>query len=292
MNKMYENLLIKLNNAAKARKESMAIENGFETAADFKAFLKSKIEAVVTDKETKKESVEELTDLVIAFDTTSSMGSYIGDVKKHVQELIPESFRDNKNLNISIVAFGDYCDMQSSSKFGKAYQVINLTNDQNALINFVRNAQNTSGGDGDEFYELVIKKIVEETTWRTNSSKSILFIGDDGPHPVGYTYPSIVQNAQIDWKKECEKAASLNIKIDTLSIRGNKFYNKVAELTGGLCLPFNKSEKTSQLVKATVLARGGKSTRSAFHSMSVSSAVTTDADMNNVYTMYKTVVKK
>ena len=32
----------------------------------------------------------------------------------------------------------------------------------------------TSGGDGPEFYELVIKKIVEETEWREGSTRSIL----------------------------------------------------------------------------------------------------------------------
>lgn len=33
------------------------------------------------------------------------------------------------------------------------------------LLNFVSNARSTSGGDADEFYELVIRKINEETKW-------------------------------------------------------------------------------------------------------------------------------
>jgi len=43
-------------------------------------------------------------------------------------------------------------------------------------------AQNTSGGDGDEFYELVIKKIVEEMDWREGSTKAVLLIADANPH--------------------------------------------------------------------------------------------------------------
>ena len=289
---MYENLLTKLKNAAKSRKESMASENGFKSVSEFKSYLEEQIKNSSSIETSKTKEVEELTDLVIAFDTTGSMGSYIGAVKNHVKDLIPQAFKDNKNLNISVIAFGDYCDMRSSGEFGKAYQVINLTNDENALIKFVEKAQNTSGGDGDEFYELVIKKIVEETKWRENASKSVLFIGDDGPHPVGYSYPGIIEKAQIDWKKECQKAADLNIKIDTLSIHGNSFYNKVAEITGGICIPFNNSSKTSQLVEATVLARGGSSTRSAFYSKSMSSEVTSDKEMNTVYSMYKTIVDK
>lgn len=101
--------------------------------------------------------------MVIAFDTTGSMASYIDAVKEHVKELIPKLFKQNPDLRIGIVAFGDYCDMPSKDRFGKAYQVCELTDNENRLIEFITKAQNTSGGDGDEFYELVIKKIVEET---------------------------------------------------------------------------------------------------------------------------------
>lgn len=51
--------------------------------------------------------------------------------------------------------------MPSKDRFGKAYQVCELTDNENRLIEFITKAQNTSGGDGDEFYELVIKKIVK-----------------------------------------------------------------------------------------------------------------------------------
>ena len=97
-------------------------------------------------------------DMVIAFDTTGSMNMFIKEVRNHVKGLIPQLFTDNPNIRISIVAFGDYCDMSTRDKFGRAYQVIGLTDDQKALIEFVEKAQNTSGGGGDEFYELVIHK--------------------------------------------------------------------------------------------------------------------------------------
>jgi Mg-chelatase subunit ChlD len=57
-------------------------------------------------------------DMVIAFDTTGSMCSYIEAVKKHVIDLIPKLFAANPKLKISIVAFGDYCDMHSKRDFG------------------------------------------------------------------------------------------------------------------------------------------------------------------------------
>ncbi len=153
-------------------------------------------------------------DMVIAFDTTGSMSAYINAVKTHVKELVPKLFSSNPDLRIGIVAFGDYCDMKSKSIFGSAYQVLDLTNDENKIIKFINEAQNTSGGDGDEFYELVIKKITEETAWREGSTKAVLLIADAAPHKVGYSYKRIVNNAQIDWREEAKKASELGIKFD------------------------------------------------------------------------------
>ena len=99
-------------------------------------------------------------DMVIAFDTTGSMAAYIDAVRQEVAELIPRLFKDNEDLRLGIVAFGDYCDMNNAQDFGDAYQCLMPTNNENDIIKFVRETRNTSGGDGDEFYELVIKKIV------------------------------------------------------------------------------------------------------------------------------------
>lgn len=133
-------------------------------------------------KDTKSPLNDSMLDMVIAFDTTGSMNAYIEAVKLQVKELIPKLFKQNPDLRIGIVAFGDYCDMPSKDRFGKAYQVCELTDNENRLIEFITKAQSTSGGDSDEFYELVIKKIVEETNWREGSTKAVLLIADAEPH--------------------------------------------------------------------------------------------------------------
>lgn len=174
--------------------------------------IKKTEEVKVTSKAKTKISSDGVHDMVIAFDTIGSMSSYIGAVKKHVKELVPELLKTNPNMKISIVAFGDYCDMVSPTVFGNAYQVLNLTNDKNKIIKFISEAKNTGGGDGDEFYELVIKKITEETSWREGSVKSVLLIADCAPHSVGYSCGRFVTNAQIDWRVEAKKSAALGIK--------------------------------------------------------------------------------
>ena len=305
---IYENLLKKLNNARAERKLTLAKENGYETVEAYKQFLNEQI-ASYPAAEIKTTEEVELTDLVIAFDTTGSMGSYILAVKEHVKTLIPNAFRENRNLQVSIIAFGDWCDVRphnprkkgvdlATVEFGNAYQVIPLTTDENALIKFVQNAQNTSGGDIPEFYEVVMHKLRTETAWRDGATRNVLFIGDCEPHDKFYYQGNnnfkgvIPNNLRLDWEEEINLLVSSNILVDTLSINGHSFYKTLAEKTGGVCLPFSQAKKTGDLIEATVLARGGSNTRSAFATKSMSSEVKADVVMSSVYESYsKEIIK-
>lgn len=232
----------------------------------------------------KSSSDEGKLDMVIAFDTTGSMSAYIGAVKKNVKELVPKLFKQNPDLRIGIVAFGDYCDMPSKDIFGAAYQVCPLTDDENELIRFITDVQDTSGGDSDEFYELVIKKTVEETNWREGSTKAVLLIADARPHSIGYSYGNRVVNNQIDWKIEAQKAAEREIKFDTLTIGNNRWYEELSDMTNGVSAPFSTSSKTSNLVEAAALARGGGATKSLYYT--TMDSFKDDAEMTAVYTAY------
>lgn len=226
-------------------------------------------------------------DMVIAFDTTGSMFSYIKAVKKHVIDLIPKLFAANPKLKVSIVAFGDYCDMRSKNDFGDAYQVIDLTDNENKLIKFVKEARNTGGGDSDEFYELVIKKIVEETSWREGSTKSVLLIADANPHELGYSLDDIIRNNKINWREEAKKAATKGIKIDTMQCSsGRKWYKELSFITNGINLPFKTDSKTSQVIEAASYARGGESTRELFKATMDSAITSGDTEISAVYTAY------
>lgn len=241
-----------------------------------------------TSKVKSKLSSDGAHDMVIAFDTTGSMAYYINAVKKHVKELVPELLKANPNMKISIVAFGDYCDMVSSTVFGNAYQVLDLTNDENKIIKFISEAKNTGGGGGDEdeFYELVIKKITEETSWRKDSVKSVLLIADCAPHSVGYSYMGIVTDAQIDWRVEAKKSAALGIKWDTLSINADfsDWYKELSLITKGVHAPFKTDSKTNDLIRAAAYSRGGDVTRDYFRSCA--KTVVNDDELKATYEAY------
>lgn len=223
-------------------------------------------------------------DMVIAFDTTGSMASYIEAVRQEVAGLIPRLFKDNDDLRLGIVAFGDYCDMENAQVFGNAYQCIQPTDNENDLIKFVRESRDTSGGDGDEFYELVIKRIVEETPWRKDSTRSILLIADASPHPLGYTYKNYIVGNTIDWRVEAQKAANEKIKIDTVTITDESWYREVSKMTNGVSVPFKSGHKTAVLVEAAVSSRGTMASRMHFDAMMEEC---NDAEMKGVFASYK-----
>lgn len=222
-------------------------------------------------------------DMVIAFDTTGSMSRYIDDVRMQVAELIPVLFQDNDDLRLGIVAFGDYCDMSSTKEFGIAYQCLEPTNKIDDIVYFVRYSRDTSGGDADEFYELVIKKIVEETPWREESTRAVLLISDSKPHPLGYTYKKYVVNNQIDWRQEAQKAAEKKIRIDTVTINDLPWYHELSEMTNGVCVPFSSSDRTSRLVRASVYARGSVKQRMYFAKMMEEEK---DREMKSAFSAY------
>lgn len=251
------------------------------------------IEVKVTEIEAAKEkktfeSVESKNtgklDMVIAFDTTGSMASYIGAVRKEVSELIPRLFRKNKELRLGIVAFGDYCDMKNAQEFGNAYQCIMPTDNENDLIRFVQESRDTSGGDGDEFYELVLRKIIDETPWREDAIKSILLISDAEPHPLGYTYENYVINNTIDWREEARKAARKMIKIDTVTITNLSWYKELSAMTNGVSSPFSSGYNTARLVEAAVYSRGSEEAREEWDSLN---AICDDPEMQSVFACYK-----
>lgn len=204
-------------------------------------------------------------DMVIAFDTTGSMAAYIDDVRHQVADMIPRLFKDNEDLRLGIVAFGDYCDMDNRDTFGDAYQCIPLTDNENDIIKFVKESKDTSGGDGDEFYELVLKKIIDESPWREDSSKAILLIADADPHEIGYTYRDRVVGNQIDWQIEAKKAADMKIKIDTVSICGRPWYKELSAMTNGISVPFKSSGKTGTMIETATTARSAMAFAESAH---------------------------
>lgn len=103
---------------------------------------------------------------------------------------------------------------------------------------------------------------------------------------VGYSYSDRVVNNQIDWREEAKKAAEKGIKFDTLTINKTGWYKELSSTTNGVSAPFSTSSKTSQLVEAAALARGGEKTRGLYKATMDSFEASGDTEMTAVYAAY------
>lgn len=307
MKKTKKDLLASFMKRNKEAREKMAINAGFDNASKFKAHLLRGIKREEGKVSKEEESIKEIEtsvdlgseslevqsklDMVIAFDTTGSMRSYIEDVRKRAVEIATNLFKNTTDLRISVVAFGDYCDIEirGEDKFGKAYQVLPLTNNVKDIVKFIQSARNTGGGDSDEFYELVIQKVTNETQWRADAKKAVLLIGDAEPHKVGYSCRHFVQNSQIDWKVEANKSADLGIQWDTFTIHSSTahFYKKLSEITGGVSLPFSSAENTSDVIEGLAYKRAGST--SAYSSKVATATASGDIELIGTFKTISTL---
>ena len=125
------------------------------------------------------------------------MAAYIGAVRQEVADLIPACSRTTDLRFIAPSATTAISMLRSSARPISAS--CPPTTERTGPLH--QGVQDTSGGDGDEFYELVIKKIVGKP-WREGSSRTILLIADAEPHELGYTYENIIKGTRSTGAKK------------------------------------------------------------------------------------------
>eukprot|EP00117_Sycon_ciliatum_P017077 scpid37354/ scgid5201/ Polyubiquitin; Ubiquitin; Ubiquitin-related len=174
---------------------------------------------------------DQVVDVVFSFDTTGSMYSCLAEVRRQVSATVERLLQDIPNIQIGIIAHGDYCDY--SSKY--VLKLIDLTKETEKIVDFVNNVPSTGGGDCPECYEWVLVK-AQTLSWRPNSAKALVVIGDALPHPAGYT------DQDISWRQELLTLKDMGVKVygvqalnQTQSI---PFYKELARVTGGKYLKF------------------------------------------------------
>jgi len=183
-------------------------------------------------------------DIVFSFDTTGSMHPCLEEVKRNIGEIIPKLFNEVPDLRIAIIAHGDYCDGTNTIK------TLDFTDDKNKIIDFVKKAPRTSGGDYPECYELVLHN-TKDLSWRFDATmKSLIMIGDAIPHDKN-SNPH-----KIDWKEECDKLNARNIQVYSVQClnRGNseayEFYSTVSNKTNGYHIFLDQFSYIKDMIQA------------------------------------------
>ena len=178
-------------------------------------------------------AIDGAADIVFSFDTTGSMACCIADVRKKLEATCESMFGNIDDLRVGFIAHGDYCDGDN------CITTLDLTNDQEKIFDFIRNAPNTSGGDHPECYELVLNK-AQGFNWSDKEGKALVLIGDAIPHP-----PEDPQNTDnLDWKEELGKLKEAGVSVYGMQClnHGGTFWSELSELANTPLLNMSQTE--------------------------------------------------
>lgn len=192
-------------------------------------------------------------DIVVSFDTTGSMYPCLSEVRRKVEEMISTLFSKVPGLRMGIIAHGDYCD-HNSPYVTKEHK---LTNDQQSVVQFVRSVPPTSGGDGDECYELVLKQVVD-FNWQADN-KVFVLIGDARPHEPGYKYGQFY--VKDDWRFLTRALKERGVKTYVIqclnNISATSFYKTIADTHGTPKLDLHQFSNIIPVLSALVYKQQG-----------------------------------
>lgn len=189
--------------------------------------------------------------VAITFDTTGSMYACLREVRTKAQKLVESLFNQTNNVEIAVIAHGDYCDEDIYIT-----KQLDFSNNIDEICSFINNVEATYGGDVDECYSLVLHKL-SEMNWDDSDFRIAIVIGDANPHKKGYTYGMFTE--QYDWLEETNKLKELGIKIYGVHALANyrlsskKFYNTISDITDGSYVTLNNLSDIIEVVTAASL---------------------------------------
>lgn len=175
-------------------------------------------------------------EIAFSFDTTGSMSGHVNTVKREISQIVTQLLTDVPSLRIGIIAHGDYCDERTY-----ILKRLDLSNQTAAIDRFVQAVTMTSGGDGDECYELVLKE-AQGFNWSATSTKALVVIGDAAPHKPN-------QYRKIDWREELQTLSKMGVRCYGVKCGLEQdFYETIASETGGKCVQLAQIQEISQLM--------------------------------------------
>ncbi len=188
-------------------------------------------------------------DIVFVFDSTSSMAQVLSQIKFKVANLIATIKRLVPQSKIGLVTYRDAGDEYVT-------QAHPLTFSTGKLYNFLKQVEPGGGGDLEEAVFEALRVAIEDLTWREDTKKIILLIGDAPPHPseVEATY-QLIQRFK---KKRSGVVSTLDTSFESNALQNAyvarprgviQEFRQIAALTGGESANLIEEEKVvKQLV--------------------------------------------
>lgn len=215
---------------------------------------------------------DETVDLVFSFDTTGSMYTVLTQVRRYIEGTSKYLFHEIPNIRIGLIAHGDYCDG------ARAVETLDLTDDIDEIINFVKHVHSIGGCNRGAMYEQVLKD-ARGFSWGSGRNKALVLIGDTYPHGGGEKdrpgtcecggryWGSRYSNShqQLDWRNEAKLLNEAGIKIYPVRAlahanRTGWFYNELASISGTPVVQLDQFEDISDLVMAYAMKQADRLT--------------------------------
>lgn len=193
--------------------------------------------------------IEQPVQMLLSLDTTGSMHSCIRVACRNIEALTKRLFGEVKDLEIGVIAHGDYCDRE-------VYRMLPLTNNVAEICRFVRGIEANGGGDAPECYELALNLARTQMKWRAGTTKTMLLIGDEEPHKEGYRYGA--HTVDIDWRNELGLLLEQQVRVfgvhalASLTRHARYFYEEIAQKTGGQYLTLEQFSMVEDLIVAVL----------------------------------------
>ncbi|OWF45262.1 hypothetical protein KP79_PYT11285 [Mizuhopecten yessoensis] len=192
-------------------------------------------------------------EIVFSFDTTGSMYNYMEEAGYRMRELMNRVQQDMPGIRLAFVAHGDYYDLANDRYLIKW---IDFGASVDEVDTFFENLPITHGGDADECYELVLRKVRESLSWSPGSQRSLVMIGDSDPHEPGYKFNDFVND--IDWRQETKQLNEMAVRIYALQVGyTSNFYKQISQMTGGAHLRIENKDFTYETLMSICLREGG-----------------------------------
>ncbi|MFP2958866.1 hypothetical protein ACLEPN_13730 [Myxococcus sp. 1LA] len=187
--------------------------------------------------------IDNRVEIVFSFDTTGSMYPCLAQVRKKLGGTVSRLMKEIPGIRIGIIAHGDYCDAGSTY----VTKMLDLTDDESAVVRFVDRVEQTGGGDAPECYEFVLHQ-AQSLSWTVGYTRALVLIGDDVPHGPA-------QNPhKLDWRKEVAALGKMGIPVYGVQALARRhataFYKELAEKSGGFHLSLDQFAHVTDLLLA------------------------------------------
>lgn len=182
-------------------------------------------------------------EVVFSFDTTGSMYPCLTQVRRKIKNTVARLMGEIALIQIGIIAHGDYCDERSTYVTKK----LDLSDNVDAICDFIQNVEPTGGGDAPECYELVLHE-AQSLSWTKDATKALVLIGDDIPHAPAHN------PKQLNWRQEIDKLANLGVTVYGVQAlnrsHATPFYTEIANKSGGFHLNLDQFAYITDMVLA------------------------------------------